>query len=41
MRSAPRSSDGPAVVTMFACISLAMMVASVVLPSPGGPESST
>src|SRR5215831_6891276 len=41
MRSAPRSSEGPAVVTMDAPISLAMMVASVVLPSPGGPESRT
>src|SRR6266481_5818550 len=41
MRSPPRSSDGPAVVTMVAPISLARMVASVVLPRPGGPERST
>jgi len=41
MRSAPRSSEGPAVVTRFASISLAMMAASVVLPRPGGPDSST
>src|SRR5262245_22855184 len=41
MRSAPRSSEGPAVVTSAAPISLAMMVASVVLPSPGGPERRT
>src|SRR5262250_3049816 len=39
--SAPRSREGPAVVTMLAPSSLAMMAASVVLPSPGGPESST
>ena len=38
IRSAPRSSEGPAVVTMAAPISLAMMVASVVLPSPGRPR---
>ena len=32
---------GPAVIAMDAPISLAMMAASVVLPSPGGPESKT
>src|SRR5215472_12522711 len=41
MRSPPRSRDGPAVVTMEAPISFAMIVASVVLPSPGGPDRST
>src|SRR6266508_674650 len=41
IRSAPRSREGPAVVTMAAPISLAMMVASVVFPNPGGPDSRT
>ena len=35
------SSTGPLVVRMLAPISSAMMYASVVLPNPGGPESST
>ena len=37
MRSAPRSIAGPDVVTRVVPISFAMMPASVVLPSPGGP----
>ena len=35
------SSTGPEVTFNCACISLAMMFANVVLPSPGGPCSST
>ena len=36
-----RSSAGPDVVCMLTPISVAMMSASVVLPRPGGPASST
>ena len=36
-----RSIAGPAVTRMGALISPAMIVASVVLPRPGGPYSST
>jgi len=37
MRSPPRSTAGPEVVTRFVDISFARMPASVVLPRPGGP----
>src|SRR5437868_3519981 len=40
-RSPARSSAGPLVGWIRAFISVAMMPASVVLPSPGGPASST
>src|SRR5258708_966767 len=40
-RSPGRSSTGPEVCRRFTPISLAMMWASVVFPSPGGPNSST
>src|SRR5689334_12027077 len=40
-RSPARSSTGPEVWRRFTPISRAMMCASVVLPSPGGPKSST
>src|SRR5688572_29772921 len=40
-RSPGRSSTGPEVWRRFTPISRAMMCASVVLPSPGGPNSST
>ena len=40
-RSPGLSSTGPEVTFNCACISLAMMFANVVLPSPGGPCSST
>ena len=39
--SALRSSAGPAVCTIGTSSSAAMMCASEVLPSPGGPASST
>ena len=39
--SALRSRAGPDVVTMLTFISMAMMLARVVLPNPGGPASST
>ena len=35
------SSAGPEVCFMYAFISLPMMLASVVLPRPGGPKSRT
>ena len=38
-KSPVRSMAGPLVVRMFAPSSLATTVASVVLPSPGGPEN--
>ena len=38
-RSPCLSSAGPLVCLMFTCNSLAIIVASVVLPRPGGPES--
>jgi hypothetical protein len=40
-RSPARSSTGPEVWRRLTPISAAMMCASVVLPSPGGPKSST
>src|SRR5882724_2995216 len=40
-RSPGRSSTGPEVCLRLTPISLAMMWASVVLPSPGGPNNST
>src|SRR3954449_10600038 len=40
-RSPARSSTGPAVVRRGAPISAAMMLASVVLPRPGGPKRRT
>ena len=40
-RSPGLSRTGPEVTLSWECISLAMMLASVVLPSPGGPCSNT
>ena len=40
-RSPGLSSTGPEVTFSWECISLAIILASVVLPSPGGPCSST